>query len=197
MLTRKRKLMLGLACAIPCALLPASCGGASPLLGGKLAWAECHGAFYVEPGDFERDEIISIQIAAERWNKWIGRSVMHVDLDDRSAVDRGCRISAKALDAEVAADYHPDTGEIEIDRSKIIIKYEAPVNTGTEVVIYDSYGPELMRQVLFLHEFGHSFGMNHVLSEPAIMNPSRSLSVIDFTDADRRECSFHPECIHP
>jgi len=142
----------------------------------SVEMTNCEGSFYFD-SNVTFDEEKSAYEAARRWNEWVGRPVVRIESSGR------CRIFEDPIkDATAIAYRWPDTGEIQIDQKKIVLRCP----------------DESCREALFMHEFGHSFGMGHIPDgERGIMSAHRIPDVdVDFTPADRLECERHGPCVY-
>lgn len=132
----------------------------------------CNGDFGYDDRGFDADEKAALRRAAERWNAFVGASLVHV---------RAGRATCQIVDGELpsgrAAWYDFETGTITIDRSKL-----------DRVVRLPAFRKQVDASDLestAMHEIGHSLGLNHAQDGGIMCSASRA----EFNASDREQCA--------
>lgn len=132
----------------------------------------CDGDFGFGDHDFTADEKAALRRAADRWNAFVGASLVRV-----RAGRATCQIVAGELPSGRAAWYDFESGTITLDRRKFD---------------RDLHVPTLSRRVdgadveaTAMHEIGHALGFNHASDGGIMCSASRA----DFNASDREQCA--------
>ena len=134
---------------------------------------DCEGSYHAHRS-LSAEQTSQVQVAFAKWNAFVGRDVVRLEPGDED--DTTCSVRVDESTGDLGLFRHDDAS---ISFAPDYMREHA---AGCTTHLADCI------EATLLHETGHALGLLHVPGAGNVMSADGEL-VLDFTDADRAECT--------
>jgi len=155
-----------------CAKAAPSCGFIVNIYGEKVQWKNFPIVFFID-NSIPPEYIDSIYYSANKWNNLFNRQLISIEKDfvDRKTLDKdGLNVISMPTQWPRTV-YQQASTSVRWNGSQII---ETDIIINRNFQFYSGHLDKTNKfnlESLFIHEFGHALGLNHINSPNNVMNP--------------------------